>query len=178
MKLEMTEAIPDFQKVMLPLLEFAGDGQEYSLRQTIDALANKLGLSTDDRRKLLPSGQQRVLDNRVSWARTYLTKAGLLRQTRRGYYAITERGRHVLGQNLTGIDIRFLNQFEDFRAFRTRSGPRNSPCDAVIQALPDETTPEGDLESLELAYGRLRDTLPRLRKTHVATFRRSITRLP
>ncbi|WP_367186592.1 winged helix-turn-helix domain-containing protein, partial [Thermosynechococcus sp. Uc] len=50
--------IPDFQSIMLPLLEFASDGQEHSLRETIEALADKFNLTEEERSKLLPSGQQ------------------------------------------------------------------------------------------------------------------------
>ena len=66
-------AIPDYQTVMLPLLRFAGDRQEHSLRETIDALAEEFALTDEERKALLPSGQQQVFDNRVGWARTYLT---------------------------------------------------------------------------------------------------------
>jgi restriction system protein len=31
-------AIPDYQSIMLPLLQFAGDGQEHALRATIPQL--------------------------------------------------------------------------------------------------------------------------------------------
>jgi restriction system protein len=89
-------SIPDYQSIMLPLLKFASDGLEHSLRETIEALADKFGLTGDERSELLPSGQQAVFDNRVGWARTYLKKAGLLETTRRGYYKITERGQEVL----------------------------------------------------------------------------------
>ena len=36
-------------------------------------LADEFGLSDEERRVLLPSGQQAAFDNRVSWARTYWT---------------------------------------------------------------------------------------------------------
>jgi len=114
-------------------------------------------LTPDQRKELLPSGQQEVFDNRVGWARTYLTKAGLLEKTRRSHYAISERGRQVLAQSPDRIDVKFLKQFEEFRQFQalkgTRSGSRSMTSEAVTD---EEVTPE---ESLESAYGRLRDAL-------------------
>ena len=74
--------IPDYQSIMLPLLKFAGDQEEHSLRQAIDALAQEFQLSDEERKQLLPSGQQEVFNNRVAWARTYMKKAGLLDSTR------------------------------------------------------------------------------------------------
>lgn len=149
-------AIPDYQAVMLPLLQFAGDGQEHSLRETIDALAEKFRLTPEERKQLLPSGQQEVFDNRVGWARTYLTKADLLRKTRRSHFAITERGRQVLSEDLPRLDVKYLEKFEEFRAFRALKKTRTDENKKTVQATLDEATPE---ESLELAYGRLRDTL-------------------
>jgi hypothetical protein len=38
-------AIPDFQSLMLPLVEFAADGQEHSLREAREFLAKRLRLT-------------------------------------------------------------------------------------------------------------------------------------
>lgn len=149
-------AIPDYQTVMLPLLQFAGDGQEHSLRETIDGLAEVFSLTPDERKELLPSGQQQVFDNRVGWARTYLTKAGLLQKTRRSHYEISPRGREVLARNPARIDVKFLDQFEEFREFRALKGTRSGTATSSEVAAEQETTPE---EALESAYGRLRDSL-------------------
>jgi len=150
-------AIPDYQTVMLPLLRFAGNRQEHSLRETIDALAVEFALSDDERKALVPSGQQRIFDNRVSWARTYMTKAGLLQSTRKGHYEITQRGIDVLAVNPARVDVKFLMQFEEFAEFMTPKGtqPRGTPATAPAKWEQD-ITPE---EALETAYGRLRDSL-------------------
>jgi len=149
-------AIPDYQTVMLPLLQFAGDGQEHSLRETIDGLAEVFSLTADERKELLPSGQQQVFDNRVGWARTYLTKAVLLQKTRRSHYEISPRGREVLATNPARIDVKYLDQFEEFREFRALKGTRSGTATSSEVAAEQETTPE---EALESAYGRLRDSL-------------------
>ncbi len=150
-------AIPDFQTVMLPLMQFAGDGEEHSLRETIDALADQFGLTPTERKELLPSGQQEVFDNRVGWARTYLSKAGLLEKTRRGYYAISDRGRQILAGSPGRIDVKFLKQFDEFREFQALKGTRSGSSSAATESAADQDiTPE---ESLESAYGRLRDAL-------------------
>jgi restriction system protein len=71
-------AVPDFQSLMLPLLKLAGDGQQHTLAETVEGLAQVFQLSDDDRSQLLRSGQTRLY-NRVGWATTYLKKAGLLK---------------------------------------------------------------------------------------------------
>jgi restriction system protein len=146
--------IPDYQSIMLPLLKFASDRLEHSLRETIEALADKFGLTDEERSELLPSGQQAVFDNRVGWARTYMKKAGLLETTRRGYYKITERGQEVLRKNPAKIDAAFLRQFPEFVEFQR---PKKERADGTEDQESNETqTPE---EAIETAYQRVRQGL-------------------
>jgi len=70
--------IPGFQSVMLPLLKYAGDSKEHHIRDAIETLGEVFKLTEQEQKELLPSGQG-TFDNRVAWAKTYLTKAGLLR---------------------------------------------------------------------------------------------------
>ncbi len=42
-------AIPDFQSVMLPLLNFASDKQEHSLQDAVESLAAKFELTSEER---------------------------------------------------------------------------------------------------------------------------------
>jgi restriction system protein len=88
--------VPDFQSLMLPLMKFAGDGNEHTTSETIETLAQQFGLGEDDRDEMLPSGKQRKFDNRVNWTKTYLQKALLLSSTGRSRFRITERGITVL----------------------------------------------------------------------------------
>jgi len=147
-------AIPDYQTLMLPVLKLAGDKKEYSLRQAIDILADQFKLSEEERRELLPSGQQTRFVNRVSWARSYLKQAGLLETPRRGYFRITNEGLKVLEEKPSRIDVKFLDQFEQFRAFKER-GRNKSPSEEETGEVEEET-PEEELES---AYQSLRDSL-------------------
>jgi restriction system protein len=57
-----------------------------------EQVARDLGLSDAELTSTIPSGQTRF-DNRVNWARFYLTKAGLIDGSERGVWRLTERGR-------------------------------------------------------------------------------------
>lgn len=105
---------------MLPLLQLAADGNEHRFRDAVEQLAIRFELSDEERAEMLPSGTAPLFDNRVGWARTYLKQAGLLEAPRRGYFRITARGINVLSGNPTRINASILDQFEEFRAFRTR----------------------------------------------------------
>lgn len=63
-------AIPDYQSIMLPLLEFAGDGNIHYIHDAYSAMTDFLALADEEKRTLLPGGKQKVIDNRLGWART------------------------------------------------------------------------------------------------------------
>ena len=149
--------IPDFQTTFLPLLKYAADGQEHSLREATDAVSDEFGLTPEERQELLSSGSQPIILNRVGWAKTYLVKAGLLRISRRGYFEITLRGKEVLAQAPVRIDNRFLSQFPEFVDFHNRKNDKGDES-AKLSGTMDviESTPE---EILESAFQRLRNEL-------------------
>src|SRR3954452_5673541 len=106
--------VPDYQSLMIHVLSAAASG-EVRIGDAVERLADQLGLTTEERAALLPSGKQTLFANRVHWAKTYLGKAGLLEATRRGYFRITDRGRQVVASHPQRIDNTFLNQFAEFR---------------------------------------------------------------
>ncbi|MGL5489563.1 MAG: winged helix-turn-helix domain-containing protein, partial [Shewanella sp.] len=97
--------IPNYQVFMRPFLEVvnAASGREVKLRDVINQIAESFQLTQEERQERLPSGKQTVLDNRIGWARTYLSKAGLLEVTRRAHFVITERGRDAISNSNTVI---------------------------------------------------------------------------
>ena len=138
-------AIPDYQTLMLPVLEASSKG-EVRIGEVVEELGKKLGLSPEERSELLPSGKQTVFSNRVHWAKSYLSKAHLVEITRRGYFRITPRGQKVIDGQPSHIDNRLLMQFEEFREFRERSseaderdGQATSPERADLKQTPDES---------------------------------------
>lgn len=68
--------IPDHQTLMRPVLACAAAG-ETRIGHAVEQIADKLGLTSDERAQLLRSGKQTMFANRVHWAKTYLVKAGL-----------------------------------------------------------------------------------------------------
>lgn len=142
--------IPDYQKLMLPLLRYARDGQLHSMREAIEALAIEFDLSEEERKELLPSGKQSVFDNRVNWAKTYLKKAILLEYPQRGFFRITERGLNVLVQAPQEINNSLLRQFPEFGLFQYS----NKELDRSSQI--ENVTPQ---ESIGDIYKKLRKEL-------------------
>ena len=117
--------IPDYQSLMLPVLVASSNG-EVRIGSVVEDLADQMNLGAEERNELLPSGKQTVFSNRVHWAKSYLSKAGLVELTRRGHFKITDRGRSVLESEPAQIDTKFLMRFDEFRQFREKS---NAPAE-------------------------------------------------
>jgi restriction system protein len=147
--------VPDFQSFFKPLLEFAADGEEHSIREAREVIARSMSLSEADLSELLPSGTQTKFDNRVAWARSYFVQAKVIESTRRGYFRITDRGRELLAKRHSRIDIRILDQYPEFVEFHSPS--RDNDSQASRDIAPTQTeTPE---ETLQKAYQNIRNEL-------------------
>ena len=147
-------AIPDYQTCMLPFLQLLGNGKAMPLKQIRISLSDYFELTDEEREKLLPSGRVSIIRNRVGWARTYLKKAGLITYVGRGICQITERGKQVLSESPEKIDVKYLDQFEEFRTFRAQSKAKTE--NGPITTEGTTSTPE---ESLEQAYEKLKAEL-------------------
>lgn len=158
-------AIPDYQTFMTPLLRRIEDGETYRISDLYDDLADEFGLSAEERAELLPSGRQRVYHSRIGWAKTYLVKAGLILQPKRGWVRISERGKQV-AQSGDKVNKGYLTRFEDFRDFidgsngdspnQSREHQPNAAEDSIASPDEGEATPQ---EAFELLYRKLHNAL-------------------
>ena len=172
-------SIPDYQTLMLPLLRFAADGNDHTTREAVEILATEFQLTPAERNELLASGQQAIFNNRVGWANSYLKKAGLLESPRRGALRITARGKKILGDNPTRIDVKYLERFPEFIEFRDASRNNRETTTSESVAIATEQTPE---EALELAHQSLRlslaqDILSRILSCSPTFFERLVVEL-
>jgi restriction system protein len=147
-------AVPDYESLMLPLLQGLADGKEHANRDLREALAKELGLTDADRRELLPSGKQPVFNNRLGWAKTYLEKAGLVRTIRRGVYQLTADGQALLKKEPNEVSNETLGQYESFRSFI--DGPGDDVGGAPVAPVAISSSKATPQEQLESAYRELR----------------------
>jgi restriction system protein len=145
---------PKYNELMLPLLQYASDGEIHHIREASDEIAKHLQLTDEQLNELLPSGKKTKYYDRIHWAKTYLAKAILLESAGRGLFRITQRGYDVLDTNPTEIDNRFLRQFQEFVDFQTPSNQTDT-TPSIIE-VEEEQTPEEQIEGI---YRRLRKSL-------------------
>jgi len=148
--------IPDFQSIMLPLLEITGDKKEHTIQEVRDLLAKYFHLTEEERSKRLSKSKHQIFNNKVGWARTYLKKAGLFEYSGAGSFIITEQGLKVLQEKPSKINVKYLKRFPEFLEFIKPSKKIDQPKDKEIESILEEKTPE---DLLEIGYEKYQEKL-------------------
>jgi len=152
---------------MLPVLRLFNDGAK-NVAECLPHIKELYGISEEEAEKLIPSGRVTLLANRTHWARTYLSKAGLLTSPKRNEHVITAAGKEVLAQNPKRIDNAFLKEFAVFSDWIEQSKARaggdisanDDPPTTLTEVVEAQSTPEDTLESASaLLDSALRDEL-------------------
>lgn len=151
--------IPDYQSLMLPLLKHATHG-ETRVPEVAERIADEFSLTREEREEMLPSARQRLLHNRIHWAKFYMAKAGLLHQPQRGRFVASQEGRALLASNPETITVETLMRYPAFRDFYRSSNTRRQEAASSRAEEPptavDQVTPE---EQIEVAHAALQSAL-------------------
>ncbi|MFK4647944.1 restriction system protein [Bradyrhizobium ottawaense] len=139
-------SIPDYQTLMLSVLRLAAEGEK-RVADVEGPIADEFQLSEEERQELLPSGRQRLLANRIHWAKFYMSKAGLVASPRRGRFIASEAGRQLLASNPTRIDVNTLLQVPSFREFYEADRSSASTERVEAEAPKEVRTPEEDIDA-------------------------------
>jgi restriction system protein len=139
--------IPSYETLMLPVLKMFDAGAK-NVADCVPQVKAQFQITDAEAEEFLPSGRVTVLQSRTHWARTYLSKAGLLTSPKRNLHVITDRGRAVLAQKPPVIDNAFLSQFEDFEAWRARA------ASGTGASTEGESTPAGQEGSPSFGSGQ------------------------
>lgn len=103
--------VPDYQSLMRPTLRAVASGDAVPVKEIRELVATSENLSLADQQERVPSGQQTLLANRVSWALLYMSRAGLVEKVRRAVYRLATEGKQLLAESPTQIDIKVLRQY-------------------------------------------------------------------
>ena len=141
---------------MLPIMKVAQEGEEHTAREVRQRIGEQLGLTEEERKELLPSGTQPVFTNRLAWARSHLTMAGLLEKTGRGAFRITQRGKEALSSNPAKINLRFLQQFPEYAEARSKAKTDTAVEPVAHASATEVASPQ---ERIELAFRELNNSL-------------------
>ena len=148
-------AIPKYFEMYRAFLECLKDGKIHKFKEIKNTVIEVFQLSENDISEMLPSGKQRVFDNRIGWCRTYLKKANLIESPARAQFLITKDGLDLLSKNVV-INNKTLEQFPSFIQFIRGEEITVKKGKTINEGCQDDSTPQ---EILEHSYKELNDAL-------------------
>jgi len=156
----MKEILPSYEAMMPVVLKVLADGTSRPLREVFELVCQQYAFTPEQLSERLPSGRQTKVRSRVGWAKTYLVKAGLIEQPKRGICLITERGMAALASG-QAVDNQYLSQFEEFAAFTSSESAevddpvptKGKPRLAITESNPVQT-PQEQIEQALAAINR------------------------
>ncbi|OFT86825.1 restriction endonuclease [Corynebacterium sp. HMSC28B08] len=134
----MAEQMPTTDQFRPAVLNILSDGHERSMNDIRRRVADSLGMSQELRNERISSGQLRY-GNRINWACSALTLAGLLERPRRGHYRITENGRSIAQRSLSEYSEKDMLEWAEWRTYQTEISQRK-------QSDSLESSRDGDRE--------------------------------
>ncbi len=92
-----TIALPQYHGFLLPALRVvAGLGGSASISELVEAVIKQESFSEDQQSVLHNNGPETEIGYRLAWARTYLKGMGLLTNSQRGVWTLTDQGSALL----------------------------------------------------------------------------------
>ncbi len=174
-------AVPSQRELHRPILEIADGAKEDVVpKQYIrEKVIERFSLTDDDVLEKVPSGGQTRLENRVSWALSYLKKAGFLQSPSRGHIQITPQGKEQL---TTGADDLRSLRWKNLDAVRQGGDDADSPDIAAndeVGIASEDSTPDEQIAVLyrELSDRLAEELLERVKRVSPADFERLVVRL-
>jgi restriction system protein len=140
---------PPYNDYFLPILKclFNQNPLETNRVTIYELMIDYFKLTDDDLRIKIPSGTQLLYQNRIGWALTYLSKAGLVERVNKGVYKITEEGRKITSSNPPKLLLDDLKKYKSFNDFinttnvndKIVENPSKDPNDLNPEELLEKT---------------------------------------
>lgn len=164
---------------MFPLMKLLSEQKQgMKLSDAARVLSERSGLSSEELSLRLSSGTKTVFYDRVGWAKTYLVKAGLISQPKRGFCELSEIGHQLDLSKLTSITIEYLMQYESFSNYKLGISKENQKIQykvddeiSHIHKLEETRTPDEIItETKELLKSNLKSDLLQMVKDKSPAF--------
>jgi restriction system protein len=132
--------IPDFQTIMLPLLQFVGKNDEVSMKIIKEGMIKYFNISKSEQEQKTPNGKQFLYYNRIAWAISYLRMGELIFSPLRGVYKISNDGKKVLNNPPEKITIKYLKSNDKFSKNINSGKSKKETFDdkEISEKTPDE----------------------------------------
>lgn len=159
----MTDNTPTIDQFRPVVLQVLADGEERHIRKVCELVANQLQLSEQVRSERIASGQARYI-NRINWACSGLTQAGLLKRPRRGHYLISPDGLSVNARGLTKYSENDMMEWKQWRDYQEEIVARKQDTtNAITRPSDTASDPIEIMEASERTFNAQTETALRQR---------------
>lgn len=144
------EDLPEFDEYFIPSIEaFRERGGSLSIEEMETIVADKMQLSDELRSAMHGDGPRTQFEYELAWVRTYLKKAGLVENSSRGIWHLTNIGLNATNSDIADVPKKIRT--EDYE--RRKSIRRNRPDD--LRAVDDIPNDQRDWKDqlLEIIQG-------------------------
>ncbi len=132
-------AVPNYDEFFPSIIRCLHGGKKHTSKEILDYCIADKHLSTEDCLERLETSNTLVLNERVSWARTYLKKAGLIISPAKGYFFITAEGEKAFNKGADCVTLKYLEQFPSYIEFKTsKKKPGLPPVPPIVAKSPQE----------------------------------------
>ena len=167
-------AIPNFQDIMRPLLEYlAREKMVVELSPLREGLVKDFPEMTEEEFARLLSNKERLFFNRIRWAISELKRAGFIRSPERAHYEITEKGQAAVDDKNAKINRGYLMEHSDeYRGWveesirRSKLGQSKETIETKPEIRDNEKTPDEEIDAAiqEINEALAADLLERARE--------------
>ena len=161
MSIDNTPTIDQFRPVVLRVLS---DGNERALREIQQLAADYMSLPDEVRAERIASGDLRYA-NRIAWACSALTLAGLLERPKRGRYLITDNGHTVDARGLSEYSEKDMLEWPTWQAYQKEISTRKRTTPEVAPPVTstEDTDPIEVMGAAERTFNAQTETALRKR---------------
>lgn len=145
-------AVPKYDEFFKYVLKCLADNKDHTTKEIISYCADSAGLSDSEKRETLASGTTLYI-NRIAWARTYLSKAGLIKKTARAVYHITPEGKKAINFGVEKIDLDYLRKYDSFKNFSDKKSQ------SLVESSRYEDNEKSPLEQIEASINDINSSL-------------------
>ena len=146
--------VPTYDTLMRPILVRATN-EPITRRSMNEAMVDEFQLTDEERVELLPSGSSTFIANRVGWAMTFLTKAGLIKKVEKFTYRATEVAEPFLKKYPNGFSDKDLKSIQGYEAAWEKKAAMD-PKEVSTTSSSSTATPE---DLISNAINQLSDSL-------------------
>jgi restriction system protein len=130
--------LPTYQELLRPVIVAVLQlGGSASIDEIVEAAIANEGFTEEQQQVLHGDGPGTEIEYRLAWARTYLKGMGLLDNSRRGVWSLTDAGRSVTQEEIRDLHRQFVARYREERRRKRHARDATSDSSSADEDVDD-----------------------------------------